>query len=96
MRVAPKRSRQLAKLLCFSAAPVALPSLLFAQSSKMDTSAGASPMWEDMWSKASFGKTRELKPFCFGLFPKGICFIMEMDMQVLVSEKAIIFLYHYQ
>lgn len=53
-------------------------------------------MWEDMWSKASFGKTRELKPFCFGLFPKGICFIMEMDMQVLVSEKAIIFLYHYQ
>jgi len=32
---------------------VALPSYhLFAQcSSKMDTSAGASPMWEDMWSK---------------------------------------------
>eukprot|EP00434_Breviolum_minutum_P021863 symbB.v1.2.019296.t1/scaffold1554.1/size111945/2 len=48
------RSRRLceATLFCFSAAHLALPSLLFAKwSSTMDTSAGASPMWEDMWSK---------------------------------------------
>mmetsp|Transcript_51462 Transcript_51462/g.62952 ORF Transcript_51462/g.62952 Transcript_51462/m.62952 type:complete len:255 (-) Transcript_51462:260-1024(-) len=47
--------RRLLAFLCLPAARVALPSLPFAQWStkwsSMETSAGASPMWEDMWSK---------------------------------------------